>query len=174
MKRPSVSALVVPVLALALSGCGFHLRDAVQLPSDLGPVRVVSADPYSPLAEMLSESMTRAGAVPADPKESVGVATLEVISERWGDIPISLDQYGRAQEFSLRYAVIFALRGANGKDVVPQQAIELTRDYVAPAADAVGKASEHELLAKEMRKDMAASVMRRIDAVSRKINRPNQ
>ncbi|WP_103074560.1 LPS assembly lipoprotein LptE [Solilutibacter silvestris] len=162
--------LLVPVLALALSGCGFHLREAVQLPSDLGPVRVVSSDPYSPLGEALSEAMTRAGAVPADPKESVGVATLEVISERWGDIPISLDQYGRAQEFSLRYAVIFALRGANGKDVVPQQAIELTRDYVAPAADAVGKASEHELLAKEMRRDMAAAVMRRIDAVSRKIN----
>ena len=92
MKKPAVSVFVVTVLALVLSGCGFHLRDAVQLPSDLGPVRVVSADPYSPLAEMLSESMTRAGAVPADPKESAGVATLEVISERWGDIPISLDQ----------------------------------------------------------------------------------
>ena len=173
MKKPAVSVLLVPVLALVLSGCGFHLREAVQLPSDLGPVRVVSGDPYSPLAEMLSEAMTRAGAVPADPKESVGVATLEVISERWGDIPISLDQYGRAQEFSLRYAVIFALRGANGKDLVPQQAIELTRDYVAPAADAVGKASEHELLAKEMRREMAGAVMRRIDAVSRKINHPD-
>ncbi len=160
--------LIIPVLALMLAGCGFHLRNALTLPDDLGPVRVVSPDPYSPLAESLAQALTRAGAAaPADPTATEGVATLEIISERWGDLPVSLDQLGRAQEFSLRYATVFALRDGRGKDVVPQQVIELSRDYVAPATDSRGKASERELLAKELRRDMAAAILRRIDASSR-------
>ena len=160
--------LIVPVLALMLAGCGFHLRNALTLPDDLGPVRVVSPDPYSPLAESLAQALTRAGAAaPADPTATEGVATLEIISERWGDLPVSLDQLGRAQEFSLRYATVFALRDGRGKDVVPQQVIELSRDYVAPATDSRGKASERELLSKELRRDMAAAILRRIDASSR-------
>ena len=59
------------------------------------------------------------------------------------------------------------LRDGHGKDVVPQQVIELSRDYVAPATDSRGKASERELLAKELRRDMAAAILRRIDASSR-------
>ena len=156
------------VLATLLAGCGFHPRQALQLPPDIGPLRVVSADPYSPLAESLSEAVTRAGAIPAPADATVGVSTLEVVSERWGDIPIAIDSVGRAQEFSLRYAVIFALRNAQGTDVVPQQVIELSRDYVAPPADALGKTSERELLAKELRREMSAAVLRRIDAVARK------
>ena len=96
-----------------------------------------------------------------------GLATLEIISERWGDTPLSLDELGRAQEFSLRYATVFALRDGNGKDVVPQQVIELSRDYIAPAADSRGKASERELLSRELRRDMSAAILRRIDAASR-------
>ena len=160
--------LIIPVLALMLAGCGFHLRNALTLPDDLGPVRVVSPDPYSPLAESLAQALTRAGAAaPADPTATEGVATLEIMSERWGDLPISLDQLGRAQEFSLRYATVFVLRDGHGKDVVLQQVIELSRDYVAPATDSRGKASERELLAKELRRDMAAAILRRIDASSR-------
>jgi len=160
--------LAVAFVAALLAGCGFHPRHALQLPPDIGPLRVVSADPYSPLAESLSEAVTRAGAIPAPADATVGVSTLEVVSERWGDIPIAIDAVGRAQEFSLRYAVIFALRNARGTDVVPQQVIELSRDYVAPPADALGKTSERELLAKELRREMSAAILRRIDAVARK------
>jgi len=160
--------LNIPVLALLLAGCGFHLRNALTLPDDLGPVRVVSPDPYSPLAESLAQALARAGAsAPADPTATEGVATLEIISEQWGDMPIALDELGRAQEYSLRYATVFALRDGNGRDVVPQQVIELSRDYTAPAADSRGKASERELLARELRRDMSAAILRRIDAATR-------
>ena len=45
------------VLALGLTACGFHLRSALTLPPDLGPVRVVARDPYSPLAESLAVAL---------------------------------------------------------------------------------------------------------------------
>jgi len=131
LRFPLLRPLVMLLLALALSACGFHLRDALMLPDDLGPLRVVSPDPYSPLAQSLSEALARAGATPAAEGATDNVATLRVVSERWGSTPLSVDQFGRAQEYTLRYAVIFRLNRADGSDLVPQQAIELSRDYIS-------------------------------------------
>ena len=167
LRFPWLRPLVVVVLALALSACGFHLRDALLLPQDLGPLRVVSPDPYSPLAQSLSEALTRAGAKPAVEGATGDVATLRVVSERWGNTPLSVDRFGRAQEYTLRYAVIFRLNRADGSDLVPQQAIELSRDYIFVPTNASGAEGEREILTKELRREMVASILRRIDAASR-------
>ena len=168
--------LPVLILALAfLAGCGFHLRNKIALPADLGPVRVTaSSTAYSALVTSLSRGLQAAGATLAaqsgDDEESTAedqVATLRIVSERWGDLPISVDQFGRAQEFSLRYAVVFSFKKADGTDLVPQQVVELSRDYVSPPQDATGTATEREVLAEELRRDMAASILRRIDGVVR-------
>ena len=55
-------ALYSALLVMLLSGCGFHLRHAINLPERLGPVRVLAADRYSPLADMLADGLQRAGA----------------------------------------------------------------------------------------------------------------
>ena len=95
------------------------------------------------------------------------VATLDIVSERWADTPISIDQFGRSQEFTLRYAVIFNLQRADGADLVPQQAIELSRDYISVPTRSAGTEGEREILARELRREMVSAVLRRIDAVSR-------
>jgi LPS-assembly lipoprotein len=165
MKTSPYRIALVCLLAAALAGCGFQLRNATLLPRDLGAVAVTAPDPYSPLADALARALERAGAQPAaDATESA--TRLEVLSERWTDLPISVDNFGRAQEYSLRYAVVFRLRRADGSMIVPQQAVELARDYVAPVGDAVGNNSERDLLVAEMRREMTAAIMRRIDAAA--------
>ena len=160
-------ALIATCLALLLSGCGFQLRDTLAVPADLGPLRVVAPSPYSPLAESLSLALGRAGATAA-PAGATDVATLELVSERWADLPLSIDALGRAQEYSLRYAVVFSLHRADDTALVPQQVVELARDYVAPPTDALGRSSERELLARELRREMSAAILRRIEAVTRR------
>jgi LPS-assembly lipoprotein len=163
--RPARTLLLAAFLVL-LAGCGFHLRDALLLPPDLGPLRVVGHDPDPTLVQSLEDAMRRAGAqVVAD--DGDGVATLDVVGERWGNTPISIDQFGRSQEFTLRYAVIFRLQRADGSDLVPQQAIELSRDYISVPTKSAGTEGEREILARELRREMVSSVLRRIDAVSR-------
>lgn len=154
-------------LVLALTACGFHLRNALVLPPDLGAVRVVSVDRYSPLAESLSQALTRAGASAAT-EETVDATVLDLLSEQWGDRPISLDELGRAQEFSLRYAVTFELRRPDGTTPVPRQTIELARDYVSNPVQSIGTEGEREILQTEMRREMVASILRRLDAVARR------
>jgi LPS-assembly lipoprotein len=154
------------LVVAALSGCGFHLRSALVLPPDLGPLAVTARDPYSPLADSLARSLENAGATPADEKAE-GATRLEILSEKWADLPIAVDTQGRAQEYSLRYAVVFRLQKADDSVIVPQQAVELSRDYIALASDSVGRNSERELLVIEMRRDMSAAILRRIDAALR-------
>ncbi|HZV37950.1 MAG TPA: LPS assembly lipoprotein LptE [Pseudoxanthomonas sp.] len=179
-RTPLPRLLAVAALVASLSACGFHLRNALQLPPDLGPVRVVSVDPYSPLADSLKRSLDQVeGAVevgtanaaeaiangvdPTTAGANEGVAVLDILAERWGDTPIAVDQFGRSQEFTLRYATVFVLRGPDGKEVVPQQAIELSRDYLSIPNQSLGTDSERELLVKELRREMSAAILRRID-----------
>ena len=153
------------VLALALSACGFHLRNALTLPTDLGPVKVMSVDRYSPLAKSLARALDLAGATAAT-ADTTDAAVLDLLAENWGDTPVSVDAFGRAQEFSLRYAVIFELRKADGSVLVPRQTIELSRDYVSNPVNAIGTEGEREILQRELRREMAAAVLRRIEAVT--------
>ncbi|KAF1685430.1 hypothetical protein B1992_11845 [Pseudoxanthomonas broegbernensis] len=169
---PTVSTpsrlLIVLVATLALAGCGFHLRERLALPSDTPPVRVISNTPYSELVTILERNLRNAGASVAGAQAAGGeVARLEIVSERWGDLPIAIDERGRAQEFSLRYATIFSFRMADGAELVPQQSVELSRDYVSPPEDVTGTSTEREILADELRREMAASILRRIDSVVR-------
>ena len=163
-----IRAATAFALALLLAGCGFHLRNALSLPADLGPVQVEGRGRYSQLADALSLSLQRAGATVVEDRGGDGdVARLRVLSERWASTPISIDARGRAQEYTLRYAVVFELVGADGADVVPQQAVELARDYVQSPTNLTGADSERELLSREMQRDMVASIVRRIDGASR-------
>lgn len=169
MRHNAFLPATLALLVLTLSGCGFHLRNALVLPEGLGPVRVEAQDPYSSLADSLERGLQRAGAVTA-PAGNDDVAVLRLVQERWGNTPLSVDAQGRAQEFSLRYAVVFELRNAAGEILVPRQVVELSRDYVAPPTDSIGTDSEREILARELRREMGAAIMRRIDAAARGVS----
>ncbi|MEE7560135.1 hypothetical protein HH299_10805, partial [Xanthomonas sp. Kuri4-2] len=155
------------VLLSGLSACGFHLRNKLTLPPDTPSVRVQSNIKYSELVKLLKRGLIASGGTIAADDATTGFAQLQVLSERWGDLPIAIDGQGRAQEYSLRYAAIFTLTAADGTVIVPQQVIELSRDYVSPPVDATGTATEREILADELRRDMSASILRRIDSVVR-------
>ncbi len=159
--------LLAFVLTATLAGCGFHMRNKLMLPADTAAVKVVSTAPYSELVKLLRRGLQASGAQLADSDSTEPAAQLQVISERWGDLPIAIDAQGRAQEYSLRYAVIFIFRREDGSELVPQQVIELSRDYVSPPTDATGTTTEREILADELRREMSASIMRRIDSVVR-------
>jgi LPS-assembly lipoprotein len=170
---PMTRFLLALVLTATLAGCGFHMRNKLMLPADTAAVQVVSSAPYSELAKLLRRGLQASGAQVAEPDSAAEpgstakVAQLQVMSERWGDLPIAIDAQGRAQEYSLRYAVIFKFLREDGSELVPQQVIELSRDYVSPPTDATGTTTEREILADELRREMSASIMRRIDSVVR-------
>lgn len=164
--------LIPLFLAVSLSACGFHLRNTLTLPEDAPAVKVDSAVRYSELVKHLNRGLRASGASVIEDEAPVAegrqpFAHLRIRSERWGDLPIAIDGRGRAQEYSLRYAVIFSFAHPDGTVLVPEQVIEISRDYISQPSDVTGTATERELLADELRREMSASILRRIDSVIR-------
>jgi len=72
---------------------------------------------------------------------------------------------GAARKLNAEYfkridALDFAMDHDDG-----QQVVELSRDYVSPPENVTGTTTEREILADELRREMAASILRRVDGV---------
>ncbi len=164
--------LLVPVLAAALAvGCGFAPRGALKVPAEFGAIAVTAADPYSPLADGLRRSLERAGAPTVD-AASAGAAApatarLAITSEVWETRPLSVDAFVAVREIETRYRVTFDLVDAAGSKRLEQQTIELTRDFVYEAAESFGNPGEQEIVQQELRRDMQAAILRRVDLALR-------
>ena len=154
-----------------ITGCGFYLRGRLTLPPDMTAIRIQSSTPYSALVKLLRQTIRASKiAVTDDETATAGATTvgqLTILTERWGDLAISIDNHGRAQEYSVRYATLFTLVDGKDRVIVPQQMIELSRDYLSPPQDATGTATEREILSNELRREMAAAILRRVDSVVR-------
>lgn len=153
--------VLAAALALVLAACGFHPRSHTVLPTRLGPTKVVASDPYSSIAEDLARQLERAG-VPAADAQGRG-SVLKIVRERWDTRPLAVDQFARAREYVTRYRVDFALQGPDGKPMLPAQTIELSREYSFDANASVGSPAEQEIIQRELRREMEAAILRRIE-----------
>jgi len=146
---------------LTLAGCGFHPRGELALPPDMGPVKVVAADPYSPLGDSLSRVLTRAGAETAIASDAK-TATLHVVSETWAESPLSVDAFSHVREYIITYTVKFSFVAADNTDISALQEAKLQRDFTYDDAHALGASQERDTIHEEMQRDMAATIIRRI------------
>lgn len=163
---PMRARFLVPALVAALAvGCGFAPRGALKVPEGFGAIAVTAADPYSPLADDLRRSLQRAGANTT--ASAGGAARLAITAEAWETRPISVDAFVAVREVETRYRVTFDLVDAAGAKRLDQQTVELTRDYVYEAAEAFGNPGEQEIVQQELRRDMQAAILRRVDLALR-------
>ncbi len=161
MRLSFLSVLAV----LALTACGFHPRQQVKISDAVGPMKVETADPYSPLGTELASALGRQGAVA--PEAGKPSATLKITAETWSTQPLALDQFAQVREYLTRYRVDFVLQGADGKPTIEAQSIELSREYTYDANASAGSPAEQELIQRELRRDMQAAILRRIDIALR-------
>ena len=154
---------VAALLPLALSACGFHLRQEARLPAAMQRVQLVGAEPVSPLGRDLAKALVRAGATVVEaPGE--GVASLRIGSNRIGTEVLSVGGNARANEYTLRYHVEFDVVAAGGQPLVSKQVIELTREFTFDASQALGVAAEQDLLTRELQREMVQAILRRLES----------
>jgi LPS-assembly lipoprotein len=157
--------LILLSVVVLLAACGFHPRAQLSLPASLGPVSVQTAEPYSPLGLELATALERAGATA--PVEGSPSSALKVTSENWHTAPLSVDELARVREYITRYKVEFVLVDATGKLLIEPQSIELSREYTYDINASAGSPAEQELIQRELRRDMEAAILRRLDVVLR-------
>ncbi len=158
---PLRAFLTALALAVALAGCGFHLRGGVSLPEAYSPVYVVAPGLLG--AEV--EAALRAGGVAVTDDPGAAGARLEVAGERFARRTLSVDpDTGKAQEYELSYSTRFRLLDAGGDVLMGPRPIALQRDYLFDADAVLGSSRQQSVLREEMRRDAVQQLLRRVNA----------
>lgn len=164
MKIPAALLLA----ALLLSGCGFQLRGAANLPFESLYVQAPTGSQFATQFRRVvaAGSATR---VVDDPKAAE--ATLVLVSEAREKSILSLSGTGRVREFQLRYRMSYRLLDRNAVETLPVSEITLTRDFSFNDQETLSKESEEALLFRDMQNDAVQQLVRRLQVA--KIQKPS-
>jgi LPS-assembly lipoprotein len=149
-----------------LSACGFHLRQSAPLPA--------------PMQQQVYLNVTGGGELPRDLARALnvrkvqvldqaapGVAELDVRAQFRTDVLTSTG-FRRVGEYAVRYHADLSLKDATGAVVLPQQGIDLSHEFTFDPFQAIGTAAQTEVIERDLTREMADAIMRRLEAAGRK------
>lgn len=162
---PARIALALVVL-IGLAGCGFELRGSASLPTEMSVTRVETPDPTSPFVREL-ELLLDANGVDVVDDVRADAAVLRIVSERITRRALTVSGDARVREYELVFALRFSLDGPEGNTLIEAETLRLTRDFQFDELEILGASNEEELLREDLRRNMAASLIRRLEAFGR-------
>lgn len=162
-----VLRIVLVLLAVAaLSACGFQLRGTASLPPDMDSTWVQTANPTGLFYREL-QLLLEANGVDVVAAAEEGAATLVIQRERISRRALTVSGDARVREFELVFELDFSLLDADGNVLIEPESLRLARDFQFDEQEILGAASEEELLRDDLRRNMAAMLIRRLEAFGR-------
>ncbi len=145
---------------LSVSGCGFHLRGLESTRARLESIDFVSADVHGAINRELLKRFRDSGTEVS----ASAPLKLSVSGERRSRRAVATTRTNSVAEYELRLEVEMALTDRSGRQIVPGTTIATERIYTFDNTSLTGSSEEEELLFDEMRKDIAAQILRRVNA----------
>ncbi len=158
------SCSVLLLIASLLVGCGFELRGSASLPAEMDRTRLQVADPDSLFARELRLLLEANGVTLVD-AAAEDAAELRILRQRIDRRTLTVSGNARVREYELVFELRFALEGSDGEALVAPESLRLARDFQFDEQEILGAASEEELLREDLRRSMAAALVRRLEAV---------
>jgi len=158
--------LLLPVLLLSLSACGFHLQTHTAFKSDIQRIHVSIQRPQSEFARHVESLLRQNGVQLVDSGE--GAAELDVPLNRARKEIQSIGDNARVREYLLRYTVEFRLLDRTGKELIPLQTLEQTRTYSFNEQDILSAEREDEFLRSDLAESLARALVRRVGSYQKK------
>lgn len=149
--------IILPLLA----SCGFHFAGMQVASENLSPLYIQTSNLSRQIDKNLRKSFADAGVEIAE-RRSSATAILEVFDEEIDRRVLSVSSGANVREFELRYLVMFALKKADGTDMIKPQKVEMFRDYSYDEFSILGKEAEDDTIRRELAKDAVHQIMRRI------------
>ncbi|MEO2266798.1 LPS-assembly lipoprotein LptE [Pseudoalteromonas pernae] len=154
-----LKTVMLSCLVLVLSSCGFHLKRASDLPSDLMIMEVTATDTNSALYAQLINELEISN-VQVNDNLRANSPTLTLVSDSLDRRALSLFKNGQVAEYELIYSVSYTLERAGDKPV--EQYFELYRNYQDDPDNALAKANEMNILLQELRKQASRRIVREL------------
>lgn len=166
-RRAWLRAAAAGGLTLALAGCGFRLRGALQLP--FASLRSNLSE-QSEIGRELRAQLQASGVQLVEPAlagqlQAPAEVELTVLNEQRERAVVGITSIGQVRELQLRVRFKFRVRSGKGRDLIDDLELLQERDLSYDEALVLGKQAEEELLYREMQSDIVRQLMRRLAAI---------
>lgn len=159
-RRSLLSGLTLLGL-VAVHGCGFKLRDSVDLPFET----LFNALGTGGLSSEFNRQIRVAVATTIVTNRDEAQVSIDLISENRQKEAVSFSTSGRPREYELRYAVKFRVRDRELIELLRPTEIELRRYITTTDVELLAEQLEEEFLYREMQSDMVQQMIRRLAAI---------
>ncbi len=156
----SIIGLLVLML---LSGCGFKLRGAYELPQAMQLTYIESVQNNSTLTRSLVRAL-KASDIKIAQQAADDIAVLTLFKENRSKRIVSVDARGRAREYTLTYAISFQVKAVDADFEIESQEVRIDRDFVFDTEDVLGNSREESKLYEEMQQDLIRLILLRLQS----------
>ena len=164
----TVQGILLALLMLAVSSCGFSLRGSTALSGNLPELQLYLQQPNSEVAQMLRRALQDANVILTDVDvDSVGSAipTLSVGAEQLVVRPITVTPSARAAQYDIRMALPVNLV-SGGNNLLGPEELTIQQVYYENTGNITGTQEEIEVIQGEMRRTMISQLLRRLEAAA--------
>ena len=158
-------ATLMLVSALALTACGFHLRQSAALPSAMQHVHL-TVNGGIDLQRDLARALEASG-VTVEDKPGPGIAELRVPQAAFSTETLTVSGYARVTAYAVRYQVQFQLNDGAGQVLLPLQNISMSREFSYDATNTIGTTAQVEEIQRSLNDDMVQSILFRLQALQK-------
>lgn len=151
------------LLAISLTGCGFHLQYETEVPARFKTLSYVSGDPYGRLSRNIKELLRDNKVTLANINDPVNYPSLRIVGDSLSKSTISIYQDGKAAEYQL-VLTIQAQVVIAGEQIHPIN-VRVFRTFFDNPAAALAKTVEQNLIEDEMYKQAAKQIIRKLKSV---------
>ena len=156
-------ALGLGVLLLTmLGGCGFHLRGKVEIPPGLEPVFIDAAG-GSQVQRAIRDALA-GSAIQLTSRRPEAKLILRIPVEKRSSRVAAVDVNGKTLAYELHYVVRFDAVGADQRQLVTPQTLDLFRTFDNPDVEVLGKQLEQDLIYQDLATDAADRILMRLRA----------
>lgn len=156
-----IRIVLVSLLALLMTACGFQLRGSYSLPFDS---LYINLPETNELRAVLKRNITASTQTRMADDAKSAQAILTITGDRQMKDILSLNSAGRVREFQLVRTVDFRIYDAANRDLIPPGQIVLRRDISFNDTQVLSKESEEALLWRDIQEDLVQQLLRRLAA----------
>jgi len=164
--RRQLLYLLVVLVAVTQSGCGFHLRGSEALPPEMAVTYIQSANPFSTLVDDFAAALRARGAKVTERLEEATAVLRIQENDKERDV-LSVNTSGKVLEYELRQTIQFSVATAENLPIVESQTVSMSRAYLYKSTDVLGSEREKDAVPRTLQQNLINMAMLRIASAAR-------
>jgi len=154
---------LIGVLAVSLTGCGFHLEGRRPLPASMKTAYVQATDMQTDFAQSLRKALLTSGSRPPSDQKTAS-SIVNIIRDDVARRTLSVSAQNKPNEYEITYTVRFSVTAGDQELLAPQD-ISATRSYSFDETRLLAKEHEESILRQAMAHDLADRVIRQLSSL---------